>query len=46
MRYMNFKESFAQMDKTVYFEKEEIKVMPKKKGFITADAVLSVTRLP
>ena len=46
MRYMNFKESFAQMDKTVYFEKEEIKVMPKKKGFITADGVLSVIRLP
>ena len=46
LRYMNFKESFAQMDKTVNFEKEEIKVMPKKKGFITADAVLSVIRLP
>ena len=46
LRYMNFKESFAQMDKTVNFEKEEIKVMPKKKGFITADGVLSVIRLP
>ena len=46
LRYMNFKESFAQMDKTVNFEKEEIKVMPEKKGFIIADGVLSVIRLP
>ncbi len=46
LRYMNFKESIANMDKIVHFEKEEIKVMPKKKGIVIADGVLSVIRLP
>ena len=46
LRYMNFKESIANMDKIVHFEKEEIKVMPKKKGIVVADGVLSVIRLP
>ena len=46
LRYMNFKESIASMDKIVHFEKEEIKVMPKKKGIVVADGVLSVIRLP
>ena len=46
LRYMNFKESIASMDKIVHFEKEEIKVMPKKKGIVIADGVLSVIRLP
>ena len=34
LRYMNFKENIANMDKIVHFEKEEIKVMPKKKGIV------------
>lgn len=46
LRYMNFKESIANMDKIVHFEKEEIKVIPKKKGIVVADGVLSVIRLP
>ena len=46
LRYMNFKESIANMDKIVHFEKEEIKVMPKKKGIVIADGILSVIRLP
>ena len=46
LRYMNFRESIANMDKIVHFEKEEIKVMPKKKGIVVADGVLSVIRLP
>ena len=46
LRYMNFKESIANMDKIVLFEKEEIKVIPKKKGIVVADGVLSVIRLP
>ena len=46
LRYMNFKESIANMDKIVHFEKEEIKVMPKKKGIVVADGVLSVIRIP
>ena len=46
LRYMNFKENIADMDKIVNFEKEEIKVMPKKKGIVLADGVLSVIRLP
>ena len=46
LRYMNFKESIASMNKIVNFEKEEIKVMPKKKGVVIADGILSVIRLP
>ena len=46
LRYMNFKESIAGMNKIVNFEKEEIKVMPKKKGVVIADGILSVIRLP
>ena len=46
LRYMNFRESIANMDKIVHFEKEEIKVIPKKKGIVVADGVLSVIRLP
>ena len=46
LRYMNFKESIASMNKIVNFEKEEIKVMPNKKGVVIADGILSVIRLP
>ena len=46
LRYMNFKESIANMDKIVHFEKEEIKVIPQKKGIVSADGILSVIRLP
>ena len=46
LRYMNFKESIASMNKIVNFEKEEIKVMPKKTGVVIADGILSVIRLP
>ena len=44
--YMKFKKELAEMEKIINFEKEEIKVIPEKKGQISADGIISVARLP